>query len=182
MRYYPLTKEFGPHYDMHDLADFHDNPSDTGGPFENQEEAAPEDTDAEKGFVTIGQFVGGQPGAGGVAWQWCSERVLEGFLYGELDTAGTFTGPDILYIYPDFRWPQLQISRTARHDPHTRTGLRGRFVDGEAAGVRAVTLTAERCNHGVKEVRTRTSKDTTVWSRHVSNRTHIRSGEQALRL
>ena len=113
MRYYPLTKEFGPHYDMHDLADFHDNPSDTGGPFENQEEAAPEDTDAEKGFVTIGQFVGGQPGAGGVAWQWCSERVLEGFLYGELDTAGTFTGPDILYIYPDFRWPQIQISRTS---------------------------------------------------------------------
>ena len=78
---------------MHDLADFHDNPSDTGGPFENQEEAAPEDTDAEKGFVTIGQFEGGQPGAGGVAWQWCSERLLEGFLYGELDTAGTFTGP-----------------------------------------------------------------------------------------
>ena len=107
MRYYPLTKEFGPHYDMHDLADFHDNPSDTGGPFENQEEAAPEDTDAEKGFVTIGQFAGGQPGAGGVAWQWCSERLLEGFLYGELDTAGTFTGPDILYIYPDFRWPQI---------------------------------------------------------------------------
>ena len=165
---------------MHDLADFHDNPSDTGGPFENQEEAAPEDTDAEKGFVTIGQFAGGQPGAGGVAWQWCSERLLEGFLYGELDTAGTFTGPDILYIYPDFRWPQ--ILRTARHDPHTRTGLRGRFIDGEAAGVRAVTLTAERCNHGVKEVRTRSSKDTTVWSRHVSNRTHIRSGQQALRL
>ena len=34
MRYFPLKSSYGPHYDTEDLADFHDNPTDTGGPFE----------------------------------------------------------------------------------------------------------------------------------------------------
>ena len=41
------------------------------------------DTDAEKGFVTIGHFEAGQPR--GLTWQWRSERTIEGFLTGDLE-------------------------------------------------------------------------------------------------
>ena len=45
------------------------------------------DTDAWKGYVTVGQFQHGRPR--GLAWQWRSERTLEGFLYGEVDQQGS---------------------------------------------------------------------------------------------
>ena len=156
MRYYPLKSSYGAHYDTEDVSDFHDNPTDTGGPFEEDDLDPVKDTDAEKGFVTIGHFEAGQPR--GLAWQWQSERDLEGFLYGDLDNRGRgFTGDDILYLYPDLV-----------------TGLRGRFRDGEAVEVRSVMVTSERCNQGVKEVRTKPQSEKTVWRRRISNATHIR--------
>ena len=112
-RYYPGTGEFGPYYDMLDLADMHDNPGDTGG-VDEDEELDVKDTDDEKGFITIGVFRNGKPG--GLAWQWRSERMMEGFLYGEVDVNGKFSGEDILYIYPDLE-----------------TGLRGTFSDGQVS-------------------------------------------------
>ena len=68
--------------------------------------------------MTIGHFEAGQPS--GLAWQWRSERDLEGFLYGDLRASEGrgFTGDDILYVYPDFV-----------------TGLRGKFRNGEALEV-----------------------------------------------
>ena len=115
MRYNPLKASYGAHYDTEDVSDFHDNPTDTGGPFEDEDLDPVKDTDAEKGFVTIGHFEAGQPR--GLAWQWRSERDLEGFLYGDLDDkrGRGFTGEGILYLYPDLV-----------------TGLRGRFSAGEA--------------------------------------------------
>ena len=110
-RYYPATGEFGPYYDMEDLSDTHDNPSDTGG-LDEEEEHEVNDTDDEKGFLTIAFYKNDKPS--GLAWQWKSERVHEGFLYGKVDKKGEFTGDDILYIYPDFE-----------------TGLRGTFRKGQ---------------------------------------------------
>ena len=157
MRYYPLMDSYGVHYDTEDLADFHENPTDTGGPFKEEDLEPVRDTDAEKGLVTIGHFEAGQPR--GLAWQWRSERDLEGFLYGDIAAAGGrgFTGNDILYLYPDFV-----------------TGLRGRFRNGEAVEVRSVVVTSERCNQGIKEIRTKTLSDKTVWQRWISNASHIR--------
>ena len=37
-----------------------------------------------------------------------------------------------------------------------------------------VRVTAERCNQGLKEVRTKASADKTVWRKWISNSTHIR--------
>ena len=157
MRYYPLKRSYGAHFDTEDVADFHDNPTDTGGPFEVEDLEPPRDTDAEKGFVTIGHFEAGKPS--GLVWQWRSERDLEGYLYGDLGASGGqgFTGDDILYVYPDFV-----------------TGIRGKFRNGEAVEVRSVVVTSERCNQGIKEVRTKTMSDKTAWQRWISNATHIR--------
>jgi len=154
-RYYPIKREFGPHFDMEDVADFHDNPTDTGVNDEEYEDEEVIDTDAEKGFITIGHFVADKPV--GKAWQWKHERLIEGFLTGSVDENGKFSGKDIIYIYPDLQ-----------------TGLRGKFVDGEVAEARSVIITEERCNNGMKEVRTRLIEaDQTLWSRDISNATHI---------
>ena len=140
---------------MEDVADFHDNPTDTGVNDEEYEDEEVIDTDAEKGFVTIGHFVADKPV--GKAWQWKHERLIEGFLTGSVDENGKFSGKDIIYIYPDLQ-----------------TGLRGKFVDGEVAEARSVIITEERCNNGMKEVRTRLIEaDQTLWSRDISNATHI---------
>ena len=154
MRYFPETDEYGPHSDTENFSDTHDNPRDTGQSVEEGQELV--DTDAEKGFVTIAHFKASRPR--GLAWQWQSERILEGFLYGDLGDGGGrgFTGSDLLYIYPDLE-----------------TGLRGRFEAGEAVAVRAVTVTSERCSQGVKEVRTRERGAATTWTRSLSNNTHI---------
>ena len=149
MRYYPETDEYGPHSDTENFSDTHDNPRDTGQSVEEDLELV--DTDSEKGFVTIAHFKESRPR--GLAWQWQSERMLEGFLYGDLGNGGRgFTGPDLLYIYPDLE-----------------TGLRGRFEAGEAVAVRAVTVTSERCSQGVKELRTRETEDATTWRRRLSD-------------
>ena len=152
MRYYPETDKYGPHFDTEDLSDLHDNPADTGRTFTDDLELV--DTDAEKGYITISHFEAGSPR--GLTWRWQSERILEGFLYGDLEDGGRFTGDDLIYIYPDLE-----------------TGLRGRFVDGEAVAVRSVLLTSERCNQGLREVRTRNTEDATTWRRRLSDRFHI---------
>ena len=157
MRYYPLKSSYGAYFDTEDVADFHDNPTNTGGAFDEEVLESVKDTDAEKGCVTIGHFEAGQPS--GLTWQWMSERYLEGYLYGDLKASRGrgFTGDDILYVYPDFV-----------------TGLRGKFRNGEAVELRSVVVTSERCNQGIKEVRTKPLSDKTVWQRWISNATHIR--------
>ena len=153
MRYFPETDEYGPHSDTENFSDTHDNPRDTGQSVEEGQELV--DTDAEKGYVTIAHFKESRPR--GLSWQWQSERILEGFLYGDLGDGGRgFSGPDLLYIYPDLE-----------------TGLRGRFEAGEAVAVRAVRVSSERCSQGVKELRTRERGAATTWSRSLSNNTHI---------
>jgi len=151
MRYYPLDKSFGPYSDMEDLADFHDNPTDTNN--ETDEDENLEETDSEKGFTTIGHFENDIPK--GFAWQWQSERLLEGFLFGKVNETGSFTGNDIIYIYPDFQ-----------------TGLRGQFEDGFVVAARPVSIIGERCQDGIKEILT-SFIDDTIWTRQISNSTHI---------
>ena len=56
---------------------------------------------------------------------------MEGFLYGEVDSSGAFTGPDILFLYPDLV-----------------TGIRGRWREGSLVAGTAVDVLAERCNVG----------------------------------
>ena len=83
----------------------------------------------------------------GKAWQWKSGRMLEGFLYGEVDQEGKFTGDEITFLYPDLL-----------------TGLNGKFVDGEVQEARAVDILAERCRGGIKEIQLSLStRDNTVW-------------------
>ena len=56
MRYYPNDGiKFKHHFDMEDLADFHDNPTDTGASDEEYIEET-HDNDADKGYITIGHF------------------------------------------------------------------------------------------------------------------------------
>ena len=62
---------------------------------------------------------------------------MEGFLYGQVDDSGRFTGPDILYLYPDMV-----------------TGILGTWSDGRLVEGRAVDILAERCRDGLKELRT----------------------------
>jgi len=153
MRYYPMDNSFGPHFDMEDLADFHDNPTDTNAGDDEEEDV--ENTDSEKGFTTIGHFVKDIPKE--FAWQWQSERMLEGFLYGKVDKEGKFTGNDIIYIYPDFQ-----------------TGLQGQFEDGLVVAARPISIIGERCQNGIKEILTSfIASDDTIWTRQISNSTHI---------
>ena len=90
-------------------------------------------------MFTIGTFEGDVPQ--GLAWQSRSVRMVDGFLYGEVNQDGEFTGDDISFIYPDFL-----------------TGLRGTFVGGVLQNASAVDVVAERCNNGVKELRLKPAK------------------------
>ena len=148
MRYYPVTGKFYLHWDGDDKSDYDNAPYNHP---EDSENVTVADTDAEKGYVTIGLFRDNKPQ--GVAWQWKSERLLEGFLYGEVDNDGKFTGDEITFIYPDLL-----------------TGLHGKFRDGEVVEARAVDIVAERCQQGVKEIKLRfNKKDETVWKRVDTN-------------
>ena len=77
----------------------------------------------------------------GISWHWrntnkISNRMkMNGFLYGQVDSEGKFSGENICFIYPDFL-----------------TGLRGLFKDGVLHTATAVTVVGERCNNGVKEL------------------------------
>ena len=92
-----------------------------------------------------------------MAWQWKSDRMLEGFLYGEVDQEGKFTGDEITFIYPDLL-----------------TGLHGKFVDGEVLEARAVDIVAERCQQGIKEIKLKlNTRDNTLWKPELSNSDQI---------
>ena len=56
-------------------------------------------------------------------------------MYGNGDSSGTFTGDDIIFLYPDFM-----------------TGIQGEFHDGELVRGTAVDVVGERCNLGLKEI------------------------------
>ena len=113
-----------------------------------------EDGDDE-GVVTIGRFVDNIPS--GFIWQWRSRRILDGLLYGEVDSLGKFTGDNITFIYPDFT-----------------TGLQGQFVDGELVAGQAVDIVAERCQNGMKQLRfVETKPYNFTWIRDETNATYI---------
>ena len=90
--------------------------------------------------------------------------MLEGFLYGEVDQEGKFTGDEITFLYPDLL-----------------TGLRGKFVDGEIQEARAVDIVAQRCHQGIKEIKLKLStRDDTVWRPEHSNSDQILSYTKTL--
>ena len=103
MRFYPLTGEYLQHFSSIDREDC------DGTNYQNP--------DPEKGFITIGLFKDTRPY--GLAWQWKSERTLEGFLYGEVDEEGKFTGDGITFLYPDLL--------TGRYIQHSHWRLIGPF-------------------------------------------------------
>ena len=158
MRYYPQHEVYDRHYDGEDKTDFHDTPEWTT-PSEDEEI---EKTEPYIGYVTIGHFYNNKPR--GKAWQWKSERMLEGFLYGEVDEEGKFTGDEITFLYPDLL-----------------TGLHGKFVDGEVKEARAVDILAERCRGGMKEIKLKIStRDDTVWRPELSTSSQILSYTKTL--
>ena len=140
MRFYPNNGNFGPHYDAEEKGEFHETPDNGSNDTEETE-----NTESEIGYITIGNFYHDIPK--GLAWQWKSERLLEGFLYGEVDEKGRFTGEEVTYIYPDLL-----------------TGLQGKFLNGEVVEARAVDIVAERCHQGMKQIKLRlNTRDSTVW-------------------
>ena len=82
-----------------------------------------------------------------------SKRLLEGFLYGEVDESRRLTGPAILYLYPDMV-----------------TGILGTWREGRLVEGRAVDILAERCQHGLKELRTAPARHNSqvTWTLQVS--------------
>ena len=66
--------------------------------------------------------------------------MAEGFLYGEVDRRGQFSGDNITFIYPDFV-----------------TGLRGRYEYGVLVWATAVKIVGERCREGIKEIMVETA-------------------------
>ena len=79
---------------------------------------------------------------GSLSWLWRNTEIirnrarLNGFLYGQVDAEGRFSGDNITFIYPDFL-----------------TGLRGTFKAGVLQNARAVDVVGERCNNGLKELK-----------------------------
>ena len=94
----------------------------------------------------------------GIAWQSRSANYMDGFLYGQVDSNGEFTGDNITFIYPDFL-----------------TGLRGSFVKGVLRKAVAVDIVAERCNTGVKELKIEPAKynNDVVWEKEETNAKYI---------
>ena len=76
MLYHPVTGEYSSHY-----AHYNDV---------LEENSHLVDTDRR--VVTIGTYNTGFPSD--LAWQWRSRRMPEGFLYGEVDMRGQFSGGD----------------------------------------------------------------------------------------
>ena len=74
-------------------------------------------------------------------------------MYGVVDDSGSFSGDNIIFIYPDFL-----------------TGIQGQFNDGELVWGLAVDIIAERCNMGMKEIKVRSSKHDpdVVWRREMN--------------
>ena len=109
----------------------------------------------ERRLFTVGTFIGIIPD--GLAWQSRTMRRLDGFIYGQVDQTGKFTGV-LTFIYPDFL-----------------TGLRGAFVSGILQRARAVDVVGERCKGGMKELKLKHSaKDSViVWDKHKTNATYI---------
>ena len=52
-----------------------------------------------------------------------------GYLVGKVDDKGELTGPDIAYIYPDFRCYSSFFKHVVL--PTCRTAIRGEFVAGQ---------------------------------------------------
>ena len=80
------------------------------GVFTSDDDGSDDDGDKDdRRLITVGKFTEHIPS--GVTWQYRSHTKMAGFLYGQDDEKGEFTGADLTFIYPDFL-----------------TGLRGSFV------------------------------------------------------
>ena len=119
-------------------------------------EATHHNQNEERRLITIGTFTKNIPHD--LTWQTRSMRRLDGFLYGQVDLKGMFTGDDVTFIYPDLI-----------------TGLRGTFVNGVLLKARAVDVVGERCKDGKKELKLQPSaKDSgIVWKKHETNADYI---------
>ena len=107
--------------------------------------------------LTIGHFMFNTPQPNSLMWQWRGEELNHGFLYGKVDSSGLFTGDNIAFIYPDLK-----------------TGLYGKFRNGELVEATAVNIVAHRMKNGVKELRFKEAEPFhVVWTRDVSNETCI---------
>jgi len=140
MLYHPLTGEFSDHF-------AHNN---------DQLKENNHLVDEDRKVVTIGNFVRNIPT--GLSWQWRSKRIAEGFLYGEVDKRGQFTGKEITFVYPDLL-----------------TGLRGQFKHGLLVQATAVDIVGERCIGGKKELlMVPAERDGTVrWKKEETNHWYI---------
>jgi histone-lysine N-methyltransferase SETD7 len=98
-----------------------------------------------------------------MAWQWVSRYKMDGILYGPLDVAGRLTGPNITFVYPDFR-----------------TGLYGTFDNGRLVAGIAVRITGFRCRHGLMEIRTRPLGPGGVWRRETYPGEYLRANAQRM--
>ena len=113
--------------------------------------------DGIMGGLTIGHFLGNTPQPNSLMWQWRGDELHHGFLYGRVGSSGLFTGDNIAFIYPDLK-----------------TGLRGKFINGELVEATAVEIVAHRIRNGVKELKFKEAEPfNVVWTRDVSNETHI---------
>ena len=123
---------------------------------------ADHDEETDRRVVTVGTFIDGIPT--GLTWQWRTRRMLDGFLYGEVNMEGKFTGEEIAFIYPDFL-----------------TGLRGTFVNGKLQEAYSIEVVAERCKDGMKELKIEVSSEATlIWKREEANATYIGQHPQAM--
>ena len=84
--------------------------------------------------------------------------MVEGFLYGEVDKRGQFSGDNITFIYPDFE-----------------TGLRGKYEHGVLVWGTAVKIVGERCRDGIKEilVEPQESEGSVRWEKEEANHSYI---------
>ena len=115
------------------------------------------DEESIMGDLTIGHFLGNNPKPNSLMWKWRGEELQHGFLYGRVDSSGFFTGHNIAFIYPDLK-----------------TGLRGKFINGELVEAIAVEIVAHRIRNGIKELKFKEAEPfNVVWARDVSNETYI---------
>ena len=80
-----------------------------------------EDDYNDEHLLTIRRFTEGRPV--GLAWQRRSSAAVDGWLYGEVDGAGRFTGSAVTFLYPGMR-----------------RGLRGAWQDGRIVAATAIKV------------------------------------------
>jgi len=117
-----------------DIASYRARELDKGRDKEERKEKEEEGIDVDGMIYDPELSVSVTASDGGLSWRRIGEDH-EGYLYGQSDQYGSFSGESILFLYPDFQ-----------------TGIFGRFAAGVLVEGREVQVTAERCNQGFKEL------------------------------